>query len=284
MLTIDSPPVNALSAAVREGIRDGVAAGRGRPRRQGDRADLRRPHLHRRRRHLRIRQAVHRRQPAGGAGGDRELHEAGHRRDPRHGARRRLRGGAGLPLPRRRPLGQARPAGDQARPDPRRRRHAAAAAADRAGGGGGGDPVRDAVPGQAGEGLGRRRRARRRGQTARGRARASRAHVDRRGLPLVKVRDRDDKVAPARGKPEIFEAIRKAHARKIPRLRGLDARARRGARRGRTADRGGAEARARGVHGAAGLRRNRRRSAMCSSPSGRSGRSPTCPTTRRRCR
>jgi 3-hydroxyacyl-CoA dehydrogenase len=32
--------------------------------------------------------------------------------------------------------------------------------------------------------------------------------------PLVKVRDRDEKVAPARGKPEIFEAIRKAHARK----------------------------------------------------------------------
>ena len=32
--------------------------------------------------------------------------------------------------------------------------------------------------------------------------------------PLVKVRDRDDKVAPARGKPEIFETIRKAHARK----------------------------------------------------------------------
>jgi 3-hydroxyacyl-CoA dehydrogenase len=32
--------------------------------------------------------------------------------------------------------------------------------------------------------------------------------------PLVKLRDRDDKVAPARGKPEIFEAITKAHARK----------------------------------------------------------------------
>jgi 3-hydroxyacyl-CoA dehydrogenase len=32
--------------------------------------------------------------------------------------------------------------------------------------------------------------------------------------PLVKVRDRDEKVAAARGKPEIFEAIRKAHARK----------------------------------------------------------------------
>ena len=34
------------------------------------------------------------------------------------------------------------------------------------------------------------------------------------GRPLVKVRDRDDKVAAARGKPEIFHALRKAHARK----------------------------------------------------------------------
>jgi len=34
------------------------------------------------------------------------------------------------------------------------------------------------------------------------------------GLPLVKVRDRDEKVAPFRGKPEVFEKIAKAHARK----------------------------------------------------------------------
>ena len=39
-------------------------------------------------------------------------------------------------------------------------------------------------------------------------------------LPLRKVRDLDDKIAPARGKPEIFEAIRKAHARKF---RGFEA-------------------------------------------------------------
>ena len=39
-------------------------------------------------------------------------------------------------------------------------------------------------------------------------------------LPLTKVRDRDDKVAAARGKPEIFESIRKAHARKF---RGFEA-------------------------------------------------------------
>ena len=35
------------------------------------------------------------------------------------------------------------------------------------------------------------------------------------GWPLKKVRDRDDKVAPARGHPEIFENFRKANARKF---------------------------------------------------------------------
>jgi 3-hydroxyacyl-CoA dehydrogenase len=39
-------------------------------------------------------------------------------------------------------------------------------------------------------------------------------------LPLRKVRDLDDKIAPARGKPEIFEAVRKANARKF---RGFEA-------------------------------------------------------------
>ncbi len=38
--------------------------------------------------------------------------------------------------------------------------------------------------------------------------------------PLTKVRDRDEKLAPARGKPEIFEAARKANAR---RYRGFEA-------------------------------------------------------------
>ena len=38
--------------------------------------------------------------------------------------------------------------------------------------------------------------------------------------PLKKVRDRDEKLAPARGRPEIFEAIRKANARKF---RGFEA-------------------------------------------------------------
>ena len=38
--------------------------------------------------------------------------------------------------------------------------------------------------------------------------------------PLKKVRDRFDKLEPARGRPEIFEAIRKANARKF---RGFEA-------------------------------------------------------------
>jgi 3-hydroxyacyl-CoA dehydrogenase len=40
------------------------------------------------------------------------------------------------------------------------------------------------------------------------------------GLPLVKVRDREDKILAARGKPEIFDAIRKANAKKF---RGFEA-------------------------------------------------------------
>src|SRR5690606_36956311 len=35
------------------------------------------------------------------------------------------------------------------------------------------------------------------------------------GRPLVKVRDNDAKVAAARGRPEIFAEVRKAHARKL---------------------------------------------------------------------
>ncbi len=103
-------------------------AGGGRPRRQGDRDPVRRAHLHCRRRHHRVRQAARRALPARRARQDRERQEAGDRRAAWHGARRRLRGGADGALPDRRPLGQVRPAGDQARPHPRRRRHPAAAA------------------------------------------------------------------------------------------------------------------------------------------------------------
>ena len=58
IVTVNSPPVNALSAAVRGGILECMKAADRRSAGQGDRADLRRPHLHRRRRHHRIRQAA----------------------------------------------------------------------------------------------------------------------------------------------------------------------------------------------------------------------------------
>ena len=58
IVTVDSPPVNALSAAVRDGIAGRIREASADAGRQGDRADLRGPHLHRRRRHLRVRQAA----------------------------------------------------------------------------------------------------------------------------------------------------------------------------------------------------------------------------------
>ena len=58
VVTINSPPVNALSQAVRDGLKRGRRGGRGERRGQGDRHHLRRADLHRRRRHCGIRQAA----------------------------------------------------------------------------------------------------------------------------------------------------------------------------------------------------------------------------------
>ena len=160
-VTINSPPVNALSQAVRDGLKRGVEAAEADPCRQGDRPHLRRPHLHRRRRHFRIRQAACRALSPGRARRDRERLEAGRRGPARDGARRRIRGGADRPLPHRRPLGEMRPARNQARPHSRRRRHAAAAAAHRRREGARRHSVRRAVRRARGEGMGRRRRTRR---------------------------------------------------------------------------------------------------------------------------
>ncbi len=99
--------------------------------------------------------------------------------------------------------------------------------------------------------------------------------------PLKKVRDRDEKLAEARAKPEVFDAIRKAQRPKIPRLRGLGEGDRLGEERRRPAVRRRRRERARHVHGAARfdpvegaaarvLRRTRRRP-----------RSPTSARTRR---
>ena len=59
VITIDNPPVNALGPGVRDGIVEALER-QGRPGRQGDGADRRRPQLHRRRRHPPVRQAARR--------------------------------------------------------------------------------------------------------------------------------------------------------------------------------------------------------------------------------
>ena len=131
--------------------------------------------------------------------------------------------------------------------------------------------------------VGRRRRARRGRQAARRRARL-RAPRDRReaaaaegARPRRQGRGRARQAGDLRGDPQGERA-------QIPRLRGLGRRrstrcATRSSCRSTKAWRASARR-----SWSCSARRNRRRSAMCSSPSGRSGRSPTCPTTRRRCR
>ena len=127
LVTINSPPVNALSQAVREGLKRGVEAAEangavkaiviicdGRTFIAGaDISEFGKPPCPT--------------QPAGSARRHGERVEAGHRGDPRHGARRRVRSGADGALSYRRALGEMRPAGDQARHHPWRRRHAAPA-------------------------------------------------------------------------------------------------------------------------------------------------------------
>ena len=125
VITVNNPPVNALSPGVPEGIVAAVEQISKRRCDQGDRPDRRRPDLHRRGRHQGVRQdhlgqekGSRRSGPA--ARGDRRLPEAGGRRHPRHRVRRRAGDGDGLPLSRRRPGGPGRPAGGQAGPHPRR--------------------------------------------------------------------------------------------------------------------------------------------------------------------
>ena len=132
VVTVNSPPVNALSAAVRGGILECMKAAIADPEDQGHRADLRRPHLHCRRRHHRIRQAAEAARPGRGADLDGELAEADRGRDPRHRARRRPRSRARLSFPGRGQGSETRPAGSEARPSAGRRRHAAPAARGRA--------------------------------------------------------------------------------------------------------------------------------------------------------
>ena len=120
------------------GPRQGLGGGQVRRRDQGDgRLLLAAGRLLGRRRH----QGLHPMDESGGRGADprgprpaaRARPEPGldRRRDQRDRLRRRLRAGDGLRLPRRRRLGDLRPARDQPRDHPRLRRHPAPAAAGR---------------------------------------------------------------------------------------------------------------------------------------------------------
>ena len=274
VVTINSPPVNALSQAVRDGLKRGVEAAEangavkaivvicgGRTFIAGaDISEFGKP-------------------PAPPYLPDvldtnRERIEAGRRRDPRNGARWRVRGRADGALPHRRSVGEMRPAGNQARPHPRRRRHAAPAAADRRREGARRHPVRHALRRARGQGMGRRRRARRGREIARIRA-CLRPPADRRegaaaqsARPLRQARARARPSRNFRGHPQ-------GQREKIPRLRGLGEGDPIGQERRRATVRRGNPERARDVHGAPCRPRSPRRSGMCSSPSGRRRRSPT---------
>ena len=134
VITINNPPVNALSPGVPEGIvaavqecsRDAavkaiVLIGGGRTFCGG--ADIKEFGK------ITSGQEAARSDPRSAAVRAGGLPQAGRLRHPRHRVRRRAGDGDGLPLPRRRRRRAGRPAGGQARADPRRGRHAAAAAA-----------------------------------------------------------------------------------------------------------------------------------------------------------
>ena len=58
VLTVNNPPVNALSQHVRQGLHDGLKQAGADAAVAGDRHHLRRAHVHRGRRHHRVRQAA----------------------------------------------------------------------------------------------------------------------------------------------------------------------------------------------------------------------------------
>ena len=188
VITVDNPPVNALSPGVPEGIiaaldkgnadpavKAMVLIGAGRSFIAG--ADIRQfgkapatppanaPSLRR----------------------DGRQPEAGRRGDPRLCARRRARDRARLPLPRRGAERQSRTARGADRHPARRRRHAAAAAADRPEGGARHDRLRPACPGRGGAQARHRRRDRAGEASCKDAAIAfARRIADKRPLPRIR--------------------------------------------------------------------------------------------------
>ncbi len=124
-------------------------------------------------------------------------------------------GGALRALSRRRPLGALRPAGSEPRPAAGRGRHTAATAHRRPAEGAGDDDLRRARAGQGMPGDGPGRRAGRRGRSARRRGRLR--PQDRRRRPAVEEGARVEREGGGRPRPprEIFENFRKANARKF---------------------------------------------------------------------
>ena len=195
VITINNPPVNALSPGVPEGIVAGIEAAEKDPEVQSHRADRRRPHLYRRRRHQGIRQSHLRREAAllaeRGARKNREFDEARGHGDSRHRVRRRTGVGHGGPLSRRGRVRAGGAAGSEARDHSRRGRNAAPAAA-----GGRRESRRDVrvwrTDRREGRARGRDHRQDCRGRFAR-RARSS-SHAESPGNSRCKTRERNEKL------------------------------------------------------------------------------------------
>ena len=192
-----------------------------RSRRQGDRADLRGPHLHRRRRHHRVRRRA-RRAPACSTCRTRWRARPS-RWSPPSTARRSAAGWrsrSALPLPRRRAVGALRPAGGEPRPAARRRRHPAPAAHRRRREGAGDDDLR---PARAGQGSAWRwawsTRSCEEGKLREG-AIAFARKVVAENRPLKKVRDINDKVEAATRPPGDLRRLPQGQRPQVPRLPG----------------------------------------------------------------
>ena len=168
VMTVDSPPVNALSAAVRDGLMGLLRSSLGRSRDQGHRAVGRRAHLHRGRRYPRIRQAADRNSAARRFEDVRGLRQADRRRYSRHRIGRRSRGDALLPLPLCGAVGSGRLTGGEARPSAGRRRNATSAPHRRRRDRARPHRQRQLRSGREGQGIGYHRRNRRRPRRRRG--------------------------------------------------------------------------------------------------------------------